>query len=105
MTGHTYESWFLNDDGTLDFKAMVVRLDTLIRSGEMRFSTSRPTANQRHLAREYEEHPGYPALMKCKHQLGVRYGFLPNSDSDEFETLVEVNSPDLEVLADGDLAD
>ena len=105
MTGHTYESWFLNDDGTLDFKAMVMRLDTLIRSGEMRFSTSRPTANQRNLAREYEEHPGYPALMKCKHQLGIRYGFLPNSDSDEFETLVEVNSPDLEVLTDCEIAD
>jgi hypothetical protein len=99
LTGHTYESWFLNDDGTLNFKAMVVRLDTLIRSGEMRFSTSRPTAAQRHLAREYEEHPGYPALMKVKHQLGVRYGFLP-SDSDEFETVVELNYPDLDAITD-----
>lgn len=98
MTGHTYESWFLNEDGTLDFKAMVVRLDHLIRSGEMRFSTSRPTASQRNLAREYEEHPSYPALMRCKHQLGVRYGFLPDSESDEFETLVEINSPDIEEL-------
>lgn len=97
MTGHTYESWFLNEDGTLDFKAMVLRLDTLIRSGEMRFSTSRPSAKQCHLAREYEEHPAYPALMRCKHQLGIRYGFIPNSDSDEFETLVEVNSPDLDM--------
>jgi hypothetical protein len=94
MTGHTYESWFLNEDGTLDFKAMVVRLDHLIRAGEMRFSTSRPTATQRNLAREYEQHPGYPALMKCKHQLGVRYGFVP-SDSEEFETLIELNSPEM----------
>jgi hypothetical protein len=94
LTGHTYESWFLNEDGTLDFKAMVVRLDHLIRSGEMRFSSSRPTATQRHLAREYEQHPGYPALMKCKHQLGVRYGFVP-SDSEEFETLIELNSPEM----------
>jgi hypothetical protein len=98
MTGHTYESWFLNEDGTLDFKAMVIRLDKLIREGEMRFSTSRPTSNQRNLAREYEEHPAYPTLIKCKHQLGIRYGFLPN-DSEEFETLVEINSPDLDAIA------
>lgn len=89
LTGHTYESWFLNDDGTLNFKAMVIRLEALIRSGEMRFSKSRPTALQCHLAREYEEHPGYPTLMKIKTQLGVRYGFLPN-DSEDFETLIEV---------------
>jgi len=99
MTGHTYESWFLNEDGTLNFKAMVVRLDTLIRAGEMRFSTSRPTATQRNLAREYEAHPAYPTLIKCKHQLGVRYGFLP-PDSEEFETLIEVDSPDLEPSSD-----
>jgi hypothetical protein len=94
-TGHTYESWFLNEDGTLNFKAMVHRLDTLIRGGEMRFSTSRPTAAQRHLAREYEEHPAFPVLMKCKHQLGVRYGFLP-SDSEEFETVLELEAPSLD---------
>lgn len=99
MTGHTYESWFLNDDGTLDFKAMVVRLDALIRAGEMRFSASRPTAKQCHLAREYEEHPGYPALIKCKHQLGVRYGFLP-SEGEDFQTLVEINNPELELLTE-----
>lgn len=80
MTGHTYESWFLNEDGTLDFKSMVLQLDLRIRNGDMRFSESRPSAAQRHLAREYEEHPAYPALQKCKTQLGIRYGFLP-SDS------------------------
>ena len=97
MTGHTYESWYLNDDGTLDFKSMVISLDHLIRSGEMRFSKSRPTAYQRNLAREYEEHPGYPALMKIKTQLGIRYGFLP-SESEEFQTVIEVDCPDLESI-------
>jgi hypothetical protein len=97
MTGHTYESWFLNEDGTLDFKSMVLQLDLRIRSGDMRFSESRASATQRHLAREYEEHPAYPVLKKCKTQLGIRYGFLP-SESEDFETLVEINSPDLEAL-------
>jgi hypothetical protein len=97
MTGHTYESWFLNEDGSLDFQSMVLRLDKLIREGEMRFSSSRPTATQRHLAREYEEHPGYPALVKIKYQLGVRYGFRPE-DSNEIHTLLEINSPELDVV-------
>lgn len=98
LTGHTYESWFLNEDGTLNFQAMVHQLDKLIRAGEMRFSTSRPNAQQRHMAREYEQHPGYPALMKIKHNLGVRYGFIESSDESYFESLVEINEPCLDEL-------
>jgi hypothetical protein len=94
-TGQTYESWFLNDDETLNFQAMVHQLHKLIKAGEMRFSTSRPTAQQRNLAREYEQHPGYPTLMKCKHQLGVRYGFLPPNEDSDFETLIEFSEPDI----------
>lgn len=94
-TGQTYESWFLNDDGTLDMKAMVVRLNFLIKQGAMRFSSSRPTAQQRNLAREYEMHPDFPALIKIKHQLGVKYGFEAH---DGFETVLEIDSPDVEVL-------
>jgi hypothetical protein len=100
LTGHTYESWFLNEDGTLDFKAMVVKLESLIRMGEMRFSTSRPTATQRHLAREYEEHPGYPVLKRCKYQLGRRYGFEPCNDSEDFQTLIDIHVPELETFLD-----
>lgn len=95
-TGHTYESWFLNEDGTLDFKAMVVRLEFLIRSGEMRFSNSRPSAKQCHLAREYEEHPGYTALIKIKTQLSVRYGFIPSEGEGYFETTAEISDSELE---------
>lgn len=89
--GQTYESWFLNADGTLDFKGMCVSLNTLIKSGEMRFSKSRMSAEHRHLAREYEEHPGYPALLKIKHQLGVRYGFV--NEGEEFESLIDFDYP------------
>lgn len=97
-TGQTYESWFLNEDGSLNMKAMVHRLHSLIKSGAMRFSTSRPTAQQRHLAREYEEHPGYQPLMRIKHQLGVRYGFLAADGSNDFETVFEVVNPDAEAF-------
>ena len=93
-TGHTYESWFLNEDDTLNFANMVIVLDGMIRKGEMRFSSSRPTAKQCHLAREYEEHPGYPALIRCKEQLAIRYGFI-DSTTNEFQELVEIYSPDL----------
>lgn len=97
-TGQTYESWFLNEDESLNMKTMVHRLHTLIRSGAMRFSNSRPTAHQRHLAREYEEHPGYQPLLRIKHQLGVRYGFLSPDGSNDFEELFEVANPDAQVL-------
>lgn len=93
MLGQTYESWFLTD-GTLDFKAMCVRLNHLIRSGAMRFSESRLSSQQRHLAREYEQHPGYPALVKIKEQLAIRYGFV--NDSGEFECVLEIDEPGLE---------
>jgi hypothetical protein len=95
-TGQTYESWFLDEYGELNFKAMVVKLDSLIRGGEMRFSSSRPTSTHRNMAREYESHPGYPVLMKIKDKLGVRYGFLPG-EGEGFETLFEMDAPELEV--------
>lgn len=76
-TGQTYESWFLDDDGFLDFKAMCIELNKLIRAGEMRFSRSRAASKNWHLSREYEEHENYPALERIKRQLKKRYGFLP----------------------------
>ncbi len=97
MTGHTYESWFLNEDDTLNFASMVMCLDRMIRNGEMRFSTSRPTAQQRHLAREYEEHPGFPALQRCKSQLGIRYGF-KDPQSDSFHEVLEIHTPEVDEL-------
>lgn len=59
ITGQTYESWYLNDDGTLNFATMVIQLDLRIRRGDMRFSSSRESSQHRYLAREYEEHPGF----------------------------------------------
>ena len=63
----------------------------------MRFSTSRDSAEHRHLAREYEEHPGYPALQKCKYQSGVRYG-IHDSVSDDFQELFEIHNPEVDEL-------
>jgi hypothetical protein len=96
-TGQTYESWFLNEDGTLNFATMVLQLDRRIRGGDMRFSTSRETAKHCHLAREYEEHPGFPVLQRCKHQLGVRYGFHDPTTND-FQELIDIHSPQVDEL-------
>lgn len=65
-TGQTYESWFINDDGSLDFEQMVGELDTMIRSGKMRFSQSRKKAKYENLAREYQDHPDAITLQKIK---------------------------------------
>ena len=73
-TGQTYESWFLNDDGSLDFEQMVSELDAMIRSGKMRFSQSRQLAKNFNLAREYQDHPDAITLQKIKDELDVKYG-------------------------------
>ncbi|NEP59924.1 MAG: hypothetical protein F6K31_23450 [Symploca sp. SIO2G7] len=72
--GQSYEAWFLNDDGQLDFQTMIVELDKLIRTGTMRFSSSREAAKQRHLARELSDHPEFETLNRVKTQLDIRYG-------------------------------
>ncbi len=89
-TGQTYESWFLDDEGLLDFKGMCIALNKLIRGGEMRFSSSRSTSLHRNLSREYEFHENYPALELIKRQLKVRYGFIP----DDNEEVIDVHVVD-----------
>jgi len=77
--GQTYESWFLNEDGTLNFKQMVDKLDGMIRAGKMRFSQSRKKAKYENLAREYTDHPGAGTLQKIKGELDDKYR--PNRQS------------------------
>jgi hypothetical protein len=97
ITGQTYESWYLNDDGTLNFATMVIQLDLRIRRGDMRFSSSRESSQHRNLAREYEEHPGFSVVQKCKHQLGIRYGFV-DPVTDNFQELYDIHTPQLDEL-------
>ncbi|WP_424099339.1 hypothetical protein [Moorena producens] len=37
-TGQSYESWFLDDDGKIDYQRMIETLDELIRSGAINFA-------------------------------------------------------------------
>ena len=89
LTGQTYEQWFLNEDGTLNYKAMVIELDRVIRAGAMTFASTRPKASQRNLSREYVKHPAFEALKRMKHQLNIRYGFIPDEDGNESDWLFE----------------
>ena len=87
--GQSYEAWFQDDTGNLDFQSMIDTLDELIRTGKSKFSESRKANDNRHLAREYVEHPEQSCLIKAKHQLGVRYQFIEDSSLNfEYEPVV-----------------
>ncbi|NET08448.1 MAG: hypothetical protein F6K09_01715 [Merismopedia sp. SIO2A8] len=73
-TGQSYESWFIDDEGYLNFQEMIETLDEMIRRGEMKFTSSRAASGYGNLNREYSEHPEYKCLLKAKHQLDIRYG-------------------------------
>ncbi|WP_293166831.1 hypothetical protein, partial [Okeania sp. SIO2C9] len=85
-TGQSYESWFIDDEGYLNFQEMIETLDEMIRRGEMKFSSSREASKHWHLAREYSEHPEYKCLLKAKHQLDIRYGRVLIEDDDYTST-------------------
>lgn len=87
--GQTYEMWFLNPDGTVRYKSMVKELDALIRSGAMTFASTRPAAAQRHLSREYIEHPSFAALNLMKYRLKERFGFIIHDDAAERQELFD----------------
>ncbi|NER28423.1 MAG: hypothetical protein F6J89_12500 [Symploca sp. SIO1C4] len=73
-TGQSYESWFINDTGSLDFQEMIETLDEMIRRGDVKYASSREASKHWNLSREYSDHPEYKCLLKAKHQLDIRYG-------------------------------
>ncbi|NEQ78642.1 MAG: hypothetical protein F6K23_40035, partial [Okeania sp. SIO2C9] len=68
-TGQTYEQFFLNKDGTLNYKKLSKTLDELIRKGYQRFSESKKASKNRNLHREYSLHPQAIVLSKVKDKL------------------------------------
>ena len=54
MTGQSYESWFIDENGKLNFQEMIETLDEMIRRGEMNFTSSRRASKHWNLSREYK---------------------------------------------------
>ena len=99
MTGQSYEAWFIDENGKLNFQEMIETLDEMIRRGEMNFTSSRAVSNYGNISREYSDHPEFECLMNAKHQLDLRYGReeempIDAADSDEDEPAVDDTYPD-----------
>ena len=72
--GQSYETFFINDDGTINFKQMIDSIDAAIRSGARNLKSTIKSNEWRNHARQYEEHPEYQCLVMVRNNLDIRYG-------------------------------
>ncbi len=68
----SYEMFFLNEDGKLNYQAMVTAIDQRIREGRKNFFDGLDK-RQAHLYREYLKHQEIEVLDVTREKLGVRY--------------------------------
>ncbi len=70
--GQSYEQFYLNEDGTLNFQAMVEDVDSKIQAGKLGWfdGISKRKSNAYRL---YMEHPSYRALLALKSKIENRY--------------------------------
>ena len=70
--GQSYEMFFINDDGTLDYQRMVETVDKLIRSGAKSFFSG-CDKREKHIYRNYKEHSNQECVERVRNLLEVRY--------------------------------
>ena len=70
--GQSYEMFFINEDGTLDYQRMVETIDDLIRTGAKNFF-SNSDKRARNTYREYRKHCESECLERVKTLLELRY--------------------------------
>lgn len=70
--GQSYEMFFINDDGSLNYQSMIETVDTAIRSGKRNFfdGLDKRTA---HSYREYLKHQELDCLNEVRSKLATRY--------------------------------
>ncbi len=88
--GQSYEQFYLNEDGTLNFQAMVEDIDNKIQQGKLGWFDG-ISKRKSHAYRLYMEHPNYRALLALKSKIENRYKTIGNDsvnsdDSIEYET-------------------
>ncbi|NET69470.1 MAG: hypothetical protein F6K63_35945, partial [Moorea sp. SIO1G6] len=76
--GHSYEMFFLNPDGTLNFQQMVIELDEAIRNGAKNFKSTLSAEQRHNFNRLKQEHQEHHTLKKTREQLNYQYGRIPN---------------------------
>ncbi|MBD0387539.1 MAG: hypothetical protein ICV54_13705, partial [Nostoc sp. C3-bin3] len=72
--GQTYEMFFVDAQGYLNYQQLVNEIDAAIRAGKMSFLDG---VDKRKLSfyRNYQPHPQLPALETTQSRLGERYGY------------------------------
>ena len=70
--GQSYEMFFLNDDGTLNYQSMIETVDAAIRAGKRNFfdGLDKRTANT---YRQYLKHQELDCLNRTRTQMSIRY--------------------------------
>jgi hypothetical protein len=72
--GQSYEMFFVDNEGYLDYQRLVNEVDAAIRAGKMSFLDG-VDKRKAHTYRDYQTHPQLPALEVAQSQLGERYGY------------------------------
>jgi hypothetical protein len=72
--GQSYEMFFVDDEGHLDYQQLVNEVDAAIRAGKMSFLDG-VDKRQSNFYRHYQVHPQLPALETAQLRLGERYGY------------------------------
>jgi hypothetical protein len=72
--GQSYEMFFVDDEGYLNYQQLVNEVDAAIRAGKMSFLDG-VDKRQSNFYRHYQPHPQLPALETAQQRLGERYGY------------------------------
>jgi hypothetical protein len=72
--GQSYEMFFVDEEGYLDYQRLINEVDAAIRTGKMSFLEG-IDKRKAHTYRDYKAHPQLPALEVAQSQLGERYGY------------------------------
>jgi hypothetical protein len=78
--GQSYEMFFVNEEGYLDYQRLVNEVDAAIRTGKMSFLDGLDK-RKAHMYRNYQAHPQLAALEVAQSQLGERYGYKVERDT------------------------
>lgn len=86
-TGQSYEQFYLNDDGTVNYSKMIKEIDRLIRGGKTSYLGTRLSKYLKGELKGLQEHPEWNTLKRAKEAYGIIYGYAIPDDWDESDEL------------------
>jgi hypothetical protein len=79
--GQSYEMFFVDEEGYLDYQRLVNEVDAAIRAGKMSFLDG-VDKRQSNFYRHYQPHPELAALETAQLRLGERNGYVVEKDAE-----------------------